>query len=102
MSTPAFLLFCLCFGVLAAFAWLVWRYRGVPSLAVMRSDFERQWRESSRRGRLLYPLFLAGLLLFFAVIAGATERSVRGSVGFALGLGPLMLAGWLLPHRSPR
>ncbi len=100
MSTPAFLLFCLCFGVLAGFASLVWRYRGVPSLRAVRSDFERQQREATRYGRLLYPAYVVGLLLLGAAIVGFVERSARGAAGWVLVMAPLLLVSYFLPRRS--
>jgi len=100
MGTPAYLLFCLCFGVLVAAVWLLWRYRSLPSIGTIRGDFARQQRESTPYGRVLYPLFVAGLLVLGATAAGIVERAARGAVGFALGFGPLMLVGWLLPRRS--
>lgn len=102
MSTPAFLVFCLCFGVLAAFAWLVWRYRGLPSLAVMRSEFNEQQRESSRYGRVLYPLYVAFLIGAGAAFVGIVERSGRNVAGWTLALSPLLLFVSFLPRRSRR
>jgi hypothetical protein len=99
MGTPAFLLFCLCFGVLAAFAWLVWRYRGMPSLGAMRTDFERQQSESTPQGRVLYPIYVAGLLGAGAAFVGLMERSAWDAAGWALALGPLLLM-YFLPRRS--
>jgi len=98
MSTLWFLLFCL--GLLAALSWLLGYYRGVSSLAALRGDVERQHRESSRYGRVLYPLFVATLIGAGAAFVGLMERSVRDAAGWTLALGPLILLIHFLPRRS--
>ncbi len=66
----------------------------------MRGDFIRQQRESTVYGRVLYPLFIVGLLLVGSVFIGLVDRSVRSAVGWGLAEFPILAAIAFLPRRS--
>lgn len=91
MSTPAYLLLWFAVGVVGTFVLWVIHARGHPRLSTLRADFAAKQRDSTPYGRVLYPLFLAGMVVALASVVGLIDGSVRGAAAAVLWLLPLMV-----------
>lgn len=97
MRDLAFLAVCFGLGTVGALVFCVVFYRGLPEWRAVRARFAEQRRASTPYGRVLYPLFLFGVLLLCAAFVGTIDRSVRSALGFALVQLPIHVLLYVFP-----